>query len=630
MCGIAGVISEGSTAEIEAVQNMMTSIAHRGPDSHGEYHTEGVALGHRRLAIIDPRGGQQPMCNEDGSIWIVFNGAIYNYLELRQELTAKGHSFSTYTDTEVIIHLFEEYGEACLDRMNGMFAFAIYNTLTRSLFAARDRFGIKPFYYAISDGRFVFASEVKALFASGFIRSEVNPDGLKDYLTFQFTLDAKTMFKGIFKLEPGNFLRINLQQGISPSIKQWWDINFEIDTEHTEDYFLDRLQCLLHDSVKLRMRADVPVGSYLSGGLDSSTIAIIAKEVVGNSPFHTFTGTFDEGIEFDESAYAQKVADMTKSDHHILHINAQDFLNNIEKIIWNMDEPSAGPGVFPQYMVAKLAQRYVKVVLGGQGGDELFAGYTRYLVAYLEETLKGGIFETADSEKHAVTLESIIPNLPMLKQYVPMLKKFWGEGLFDSREQRYFRLVDRSEGMKSFFSTDLHQSGNYSAFEAFCKIFSKKGRTSYINQMCYFDCKASLPALLQVDDRTGMAVGLESRLPLLDYRIAELYASIPPAIKFGGGKSKVLFRRAIRNMLPQDVLKRKDKMGFPVPLNKWYSTELRDFTYDTLLSSRASSRGIYDTASIRSMLSQDQGFSRVLWGILCIEIWYKTFIDNHS
>ncbi len=628
MCGIAGIIKPGGDADILATRKMMDELAHRGPDGEGLYSFEGVALGHKRLSIIDPKGGQQPMSNEDGSIWIVFNGAIYNYLELRQELMACGHSFASYTDTEVIIHLYEEYGEACLERMNGMFAFAIHDQRKKSVFMARDRLGIKPFYYAKQAGRIIFASEPKALFASGFIHPQSNHTGILDYITFQFSLGSKTMFEGVFKLEPAHCMNIDLTQDIQPVIRQWWDMNFIIDTEHSEEYFTDHLLALLADSVKLCMRADVPVGSYLSGGLDSSTIAILAKEAIGEAPLHTFTGMFNEGAMFDETAYARIVVEQARTEHHELHITDQDFLKIFEKIIWHMDEPGAGPGVFPQYMVAGLAQQHVKVVLGGQGGDEIFTGYTRYLVAYLEEVFRGAIFETADKGKHVVTLESIIPNLPVLKEYIPMIKMFWKNGVFDERDKRYFRLVDRSEGMRSYFHDDVFDQKQYSPFDAFKEIFQKKEDISYINQMCYFDCKASLPALLQVDDRTGMAVGLESRLPLLDYRIVELNCSVSPAIKFAGGKSKVLLRRAIRNLLPAQILNRKDKMGFPVPLNIWYKSTLREYVRDLLLSQRARSRGLYNVNAIEKILDQDQGFSRVIWGILCLEVWHRIFIDQ--
>ena len=627
MCGIAGVIKSGGEAESAATRKMMEALAHRGPDGEGLYCHDGVALGHKRLAIIDPKGGHQPMANDAGNIWIVFNGAIYNYLELRQELIALGHTFTTYTDTEVLVHLYEEYGEECLHRLNGMFSFVIHDQNKRRIFAARDRFGIKPFYYALRGGKFIFASEPKALFASGLVQPECNPDGLRDYITFQFTMGQKTMFKGIHKLEPGHSLTIDLARDVNPSIRQWWDMHFEIDTDHTEEYFAERLSALLSDAVKLRMRADVPVGSYLSGGLDSSTVVMLAKEAIGGAPLHTFTGTFDEGEAFDETRYARLVADAAGTTHHELHITAQDFLDTFEKAIWAMDEPGAGPGIFPQFMVSRMAQEHVKVVLGGQGGDEIFTGYTRYLVAYLEEVLRGGIFETADKSKHAVTLESIVPNLPVLKQYVPMLRTFWKSGLFETREKRYFSLVDRSEGMTSFFTEDVFSATTYQPFDAFCEVFNRKGHDSYINQMCYFDCKASLPALLQVDDRTGMAFGLESRLPLLDYRIAELHAKVSPAIKFAGGKSKVLFRQAIRNLLPGEILNRKDKMGFPVPLHLWYKGELRDYVRELLLSERARSRGLYNAKAIEGILDKDQGFSRVLWGLMCLEQWHRAFID---
>lgn len=629
MCGIAGIIrTHENSADARTVDAMAEALAHRGPDDQGLYTFEGVSLAHRRLAIIDPKGGKQPMCNEDGSIWIVFNGAVYNYLELRQELIAYGHTLATYSDTEVIIHLYEQFGEECLAKLNGMFSFVIMDQRKRRVFAARDRFGLKPFYYYRDADAYFFASEPKAFFAAGVLRAEADPAGLQDYLTFQFTLGSKTMFKRVSKLEPGHALILDLQSSDLPMRKWcWWDLRFYDDTHHTEDYFHDKLSGLIADSVKMRMRADVPVGSYLSGGLDSSTVAVIASESLSGAAFHTFTGTFAEGAEFDESGYARMVAEQASTIHHELVMTADDFRQDIERIIHTMDEPCAGPGVFPQYCVSRMAREHVKVVLGGQGGDEIFIGYARYLVAYLEEVLRGNIFETHDHTKHSVSLESIVPNLPMLRQYVPMMRGFWRDGLFCSLEERYFKLIDRSEGMAGVMDHNLFDGSAYSPFEEFKAIFLKQERTSYVNRMCYFDIKGSLPALLQVDDRTGMAFGLESRLPLLDYRIAELFAAIPPGIKFKGGKSKALFREVIRNLLPKAVLERKDKMGFPVPLNLWYQGELKDYVRDILLSEKAVNRGIFNPETIRSLLEKDQQFSRVLWGCLCLELWHRAFID---
>ncbi len=627
MCGIAGLINNNEKVENIILDKMLKSIAHRGPDGDGCYIDGNVGLAHKRLSIIDPQGGQQPMCNENGTVWITFNGAVYNYLELRQELVQKGHRIKTYSDTEVIIHAYEEYREKCVDKFNGMFSFVIWDSNNKQIFAARDRFGVKPFYYYSDSDKFIFASEIKGILATGLVDKEVNYDGIKDYIVFQFTLGEKTLFKGIKKLNPGHWLKIDLNTGIEPVIKQYWDLKFDLDLYHTEDYFIDKLKFLIEDATRLRLRSDVPLGSHLSGGLDSSTIACIASDLLGGSGLKTFTGAFNEGSEYNETEYAKLVSKHANTEYHEIVPSADDFKNTLNDIIYYLDEPGAGPGVFPQYFVSKLASQHVKVVLGGQGGDEIFMGYARYLVAYLEECIKGAIWETSDKDKYAVDLDSIIPNLPLLSSYKPMLQYFWKDGLFGSQEDRYYRIIDRSEGMQDLFDSEVLSNGGYSPYEEFKGIFNKEELRSYINKMMYFDIKGSLPALLHVEDRTSMAVGLESRLPLLDYRIAELLATIPPKVKFKGGKSKALFKQAIRNVIPPEILNRKDKMGFPVPLVEWYKDSLRGYVEEILLSDTTRNRGIYNISSVEKALKAENKFSRVTWGLLCLELWFRTFID---
>ncbi|MHB8073337.1 asparagine synthase (glutamine-hydrolyzing) [Desulfosporosinus fructosivorans] len=627
MCGIAGVCFYSGIVNEKMLKQMTHSIAHRGPDGEGFHIEDNVGLAHKRLSIIDPEGGHQPMTNEDGTVWVTFNGAIYNYLELRQSLLQKGHRFKSYCDTEVIIHAYEEYGEQCVQKFNGMFAFAIWDSKKHTLFAARDRFGVKPFYYYFDHNKFLFASEIKALHASGMVPKNANFAGINDYVVFQFSLGNKTLFKDISKLEPGFFLKVTFDNGLKVEKSQYWDLKFSYDTYHTEDYYVDKLLFLIEDAVKIRLRSDVPLGSHLSGGLDSSAIVCIASELLGGSGLKTFTGGFNEGKEYNETEYAKIVSKFSNTEYFETILRPEDFQNTLESIIYYLDEPGAGPGVFPQYFVSKLASQHVKVVLGGQGGDEVFMGYARYLVAYLEECLRGAIFETAEKDKYAVTMESIIPNLPMLKTYGPMLQYFWNEGIFSSQEERYFKLVDRSEGMRGLFREDLFAGQDYSPFESFKEIFNKDDLHSYINKMMYFDLKGSLPALLQVEDRTSMAFGLESRIPLLDYRIAELIATIPPSVKFRGGESKALFKKAIKNIVPAQIFNRKDKMGFPVPLVQWYKGELRDYVGDILLGETTKQRGIYNTREIEGLLTHEGKFSRVVWGMLCLELWFRKFID---
>ena len=627
MCGIVGRINSTEQVTEEILRCMIDAVAHRGPDGEGTYIDENVGIAHKRLSIIDPKNGQQPMCNEDGTVWVTFNGAVYNYLEIRQELVQRGHDVKTYSDTEVIIHAYEEYGEKCVEKFNGMFAFVIYDKNKNKIFGARDRFGIKPFYYYSDEDKFIFASEIKAIIANKEVKREVNIEGIRDYIVFQFTLGKKTLFKNIFKLEPGNYFTIDLNKSVKPKIVQYWDLEFNYDTYHTEDYFVDKLKFLIDDSIRLRLRSDVELGTYLSGGLDSSTTTIIASDCLGNNGLKTFTGKFAEGREYDESYYAKVVAEHANAQYHEITMNAKQFKDNIEDIIYYLDEPGAGPGVFPQYMVSKLASEHVKVVLGGQGGDEIFIGYARYLVAYLEECLKGAIFETADKDKYAVTLESIAPNLSLLKTYSPMIQNFMKDGMFEPQSKRYYRILDRSNGMSNLFNLDVLESSKYSPYDEFEGIFNREDIKSYVNRMTYFDLKASLPALLQVDDRTAMAWGLESRLPFLDYRIAELFASIPPNMKFKGGKSKAIFKKAIKNVLPEEVLNRKDKMGFPVPLVEWYNGELKEYVEEILLGEKTRQRGIYNVEEIEKLLEKETKFSRITWGLLCLELWFRKFMD---
>jgi asparagine synthase (glutamine-hydrolysing) len=632
MCGITGIIQPTDHRPIDQdiLKSMTNSLGHRGPDDEGYFFDRNVGLGHRRLSIIDIRLGHQPMANEDETVWIVFNGQIYNYIELRQGLVAKGHTFRTNSDTEVIIHLYEEYGENCLKKLNGMFAFLIWDAKAKRAFMARDRIGIKPFYYYYHSSCMVVASEIKALLRHPDIPAIPNWEGINDYFTFQFCLGEKTLFHGINKLLPGNFITFDPDTPGSFRVQKYWDVNYTIDTYHTEDYFVDTLTRLLEDSVRLQLRSDVPVGAHLSGGLDSSAVTCIAASLYNNmdARIQTFTGSFKEGKDYDESPYAMAVSEYAATEYHEISPTSQDFTAILPRLIYSMDEPAAGPGIFPQYYLSKLASENVKVVLGGQGGDEIFGGYARYLAAYLEQCLKGAIYNTNEEGKYVVTLESVVPNLSVLQQYAPMLKSFWSEGLFDSMDRRYFKLISRTDQNENLFSDRfMSRRGTYSAFNSFNSVFGEADTPSYINKMLYFDLKASLPALLQVEDRTSMAVSLESRVPLLDHRIVELMASVPPTIKFKNGIMKYLFRKSIKNIVPEKILNRNDKMGFPVPLNEWFADSLKDYVRDTLIDERVKERGIYNMEGLENQITSETKFGRNIWGILCLELWFRTFID---
>jgi len=632
MCGFVGLIQPklNGDAFISRIRDMLGSIQHRGPDDQGIHliSERGVGLGHRRLAVIDPEHGKQPMLTKDGMLAVVFNGAIYNYLELRRELISKGHSIHSYSDTEVLLYAYREWGEACIERFIGMFSFAIWDSAKSRLFCARDRLGIKPFYYAFDGKTLVCASEIKAILASGLVKPRANTEGLQDYLTFQFCLNEKTLFDGISKLEPGHSMTVQLNSdGIKLHVRKYWDVEYDIDTQHDEAWFIDNLASLIDDSVRMHLRSDVPLGAHLSGGLDSSAVVCLASEMLAGERISTFTGAFPEGPQFDETGHAKLVANFAGTDYNEVYIQGAELHEVLPKLMYFMDEPLAGPGVIPQYYVSKLASQSVKVVLGGQGGDELFIGYARYLVAYLEQCLSGAIYETAHQNPYAVTLESIVPNLPLLKTYKPMLQGLWRDGLFESSDHRYFKLIDRSEGMSHLFSPELLHS-HYSPFQSFQSIFNREGLHSMVNSMTYFDLKGSLPALLHVEDRTSMAASIESRVPLLDHRLVEFMAKIPPNIKFAGGRMKHLFKEAVRNTVPKQIFERKDKMGFPTPLAQWTKGVASDFVRDILLSERVRQRGIYNVGAIESAIASEREFGRVVWGLLCLELWHRIYIDR--
>lgn len=609
------------------MSSMMSKLAHRGPDGEGSCHVEGQALfGHRRLAIIDIEHGAQPMRSSDNRFTLVFNGEIYNYIELRQSLIQKGHKFKTFSDTEVLLTLLIEYGAEAISRLNGMFAFVFHDQQSNSWIAARDPFGIKPLYLARSENEIVFSSEIKALLTHPDINAVRDDTALQQYMSFQFCLDERTLFHGIKKVNPGTYIK-----GRGAEILEkvtYWDTDYQIDNYHTEEYFVDNLRSLLEDSMRLQIRSDVPLGGYISGGIDSSLVCSLAANDL-DSAMPIFHGRFAEGSEYDESYYAKLMAEEINGIYHEIVPTAQQFADTLPGLIYSLDEPLAGPGLFPQFCVSQLASENVKVILGGQGGDEIFGGYARYLVGYLEQAIKGAIFETNEEGSHLVTLESIIPQLPLLKQYKPLLKNFLSKGMFEEMDERYFHLIDRSQSLESLISPELIDSfDREELFNSFQKIFNHPDTKSYINKMTHFDQKTLLPALLQIEDRVSMAVSLESRVPLLDTRIVDLVTKMPPPLKFQGGKTKHILKKAVRSSLPEKILNRKDKMGFPVPLNEWMQGGVvRDFVADTLLSQCSLQRGIYKPEVLKSMLDSQGVGGRQLWGALSLELWHQAYID---
>lgn len=629
MCGIAGIVHLDNQPVPDMARRlgvMSRLIVHRGPDDYGIWISPESAVGfaHRRLSIFDlSPAGRQPMLGEDGAV-MLHNGEVYNFPELKTELAGRWR-FKTQTDTEVMLAAHAMWGDEAVQKFRGMFAYARWEPKTKRMVAARDRMGVKPFYYTIQGRVLYFASEMKALLP--FVPAiETDPEAFAEYVTFQYTLGQQTMFRHVRQLLPG--FRLIVQNG-QVREERYWDVHYHVDHDHTEDYFQRKLTELVNDSLSIHLRSDVPVGSYLSGGIDSSLIAMLSSNLndKNNQFFH---GKFTQFPGYDESNYAQVAADAARGRMHEIDITADMFSDSIGKIIYHLDTPVAGPGSFPQYFVSKLARERVTVCLGGQGGDEVFGGYARYLVAYLEQCIRAAIDGTYQNGNFVVTLESIIPRLGMLREYQPMLQMLWKEGLFGPLDERYFRLINRSNDMSNEIRFEELPLGG--VFEKFKDEFNREnvGAHAYFDKMTHFDLKFLLPALLQVEDRMSMAHGLESRVPFLDHPIIEFAATIPANVKYKEGESKYILKEAYREVLPEQLLTRRDKMGFPVPLKEWFSGELKDFLGDMFASASANERAYIHRDRLAASIGNSAQFSRKAWGLLSLELWHQQYHDRSA
>ena len=625
MCGIAGVVAIDGHAiphldkRLDAMSNL---LAHRGPDGHGVWTEDrSVGLAHRRLSIIDTTdAGIQPM--SVGNATVVHNGEIYNYVELREQLGSS--EFTSRTDTETILHGYHQWGPAVVDHLRGMFAFGLWDVTQKRLLLARDRFGIKPLYYYLSPERWLyFASEAKALLP--FLPSiETDPEGLRDYLVFQHPLEGRTLFRDIHQLPPAHTLVV---ENGAIRLRKYWEVFYERDFAHEDDFFIDRTEELLEESIRLHLRSDVPLGAYVSGGIDSSLIATMASrqaDVLG------FTGYVDAGALFDERRYAREAASNAGIELLEVEVRADDVPDLMDEIVYYLDYPVAGPGVIPQFVVSRLAAEHRKVVLGGQGGDEIFGGYVRYLIAYFEQCIKGAINGTLDSGEFVVTYESIIPNLGVLEPYVPMLRSFLADGLFDPMDRRYLKLMDRGANLGPELTIDIHDP--YDPRETFLRLFNAENveKGSYFDSMTHFDFKTLLPALLQVEDRVGMAHGLESRVPLLDHPLVEFAATIPADTKFKGGTLKRLLKKVASTSLPASLVERQDKMGFPIPLVDWMQGPVNSWVKEVFSTGAARQREYVDSSAVLDILDRESGFDRTMWGYLSLEIWHQRFHDRQA
>jgi asparagine synthase (glutamine-hydrolysing) len=613
MCGIAGALSlDGRMVDLEDVHAMCTSMIHRGPDDEGYFSTPQVVLGMRRLSIIDLAGGHQPISNEDGTIHAVLNGEIYNYRELRHDLEQRGHTFRTSSDTETIVHLYEERGEACVDGLRGMFGFAIWDSRKRKLLIARDRLGIKPIYYTMQQGQLYFASELKCLLAVPGIERKVRPQSLDHLLTHLYTPAAESILEGIHKLEPGHL--ISAQPGREPIISRWWEVKFAPDERRSVQEWEEEIRKVVDESVALHNVADVPVGAFLSGGVDSSSV-VASLSRVSNRPVKTFSIGFAEK-EFNELDGARIAAKALRTEHRELVVEPAS-LSVIEEIAWHLDEPFGDSSCIPTYLVSKLAAEDVKVVLSGDGGDELFGGYERYMVEGKER-------------------RRIIPGF--LKRIFALISARMPPGAYGKRWLRHNSL---SEDERYLDATGLFNAGEKSAllsagvrsalFADAPRAAGKGQKLHWLSALQRRDLEGYLPLdILTKVDRMSMAHSIEARVPLLDHKVVELAATIPPELLIKGGVGKYIFKRAMQDRLPPGFFDRPKK-GFAIPLGKWFRGHLGGFVQDLLLSDKARQRGFFEPAEVERLVKQaspreDMGLQ--VWTLLSFELWCRAFLDK--
>ena len=630
MCGICGKLHYDPMAQVspDLLQRMMDVISHRGPDGEGKYLSGPVGLGHRRLAIIDLNTGAQPMTNEDGTVWIVFNGEIYNFPELRRELLAKGHVFSSVTDTEVIIHLYEEYGVDCLSRLRGMFAFALWDKKDRTLFIARDRIGIKPLYYTDTGTALLFASEIKSLLVDPDCRREVDPQMVDRFLTFLYPAGRETLFKGILKLDPGHYLLVKNGRVVR---RKYWDLQFKRDESVTNfNDAADVLHGLVSKTVKDHMISDVPVGILLSGGVDSTAVLSCAVQET-HKKIKTFTVGF-EGEDFaDERPYARLAAERFGTEHHEITLSPDQFSSFLPSYVWHMEEPVCEAPAIALYYVSKLAREHVTVLLSGEGGDEAFGGYSNYRNLLLLEKVKSLAGPLKGALPCCINGASRINGFRRFRKYADLIEPDLADYYY-SRTASPFSFFNRHRG--ELYSKNLLAATSVERSTVVMReLFENVAGRPLLDQMLYVDTKTWLPDdLLIKADKITMANSLELRVPLLDHAILEFAAGLPPQYKVKGMATKRIFKRAFEKVIPKPILKRK-KTGFPVPLQRWLEHNLRDYAHDILLSDRASGRGYFRKNEVEKMLKPANGSAartKEIFSLLTLELWHREFMDHQN
>jgi asparagine synthase (glutamine-hydrolysing) len=609
---------------------MMDAISHRGPDGRGKHLSGSVGLGHTRLAIIDLSTGDQPMTNEDGTIWLVYNGEVYNFHELREELLRKGHHFRSTSDTEVIIHLYEEYGSDCASRLRGMFAFALWDDRAKSLYLARDRVGIKPLYYVNTGKALLFASEIKSLLCDPEIRREVNPQSIHRFLTFLYLPGNQTLLKGIFKLEPGYYL---VAKEGKVTCQRYWDLRFAaVAGGQSLPRACGELRQLLQATVRDHMISDVPLGVLLSGGVDSTVVLSCAVQETSKR-INTFTIGFS-GQEFDdERPFARLAAERFDTEHHELTISSDDFSGFLPTYVRHMEEPVCEAPAIALHYVAKLARQHVKVVLSGEGGDEGFAGYQTYRNLLLLERMKGAAGPFKGMLGSSIELFGGINGFARFKKYAPLCKPPLAAYYYSrtGTPSSYFNLHREELCTQDFYrSIDLEQCAQI-VRELFGRVDRQAAKQPALHRMLYVDTKTWLPDdLLIKADKMTMANSLELRVPLLDHRVLEFASSLPPQFKVRGWTTKRILKEAFKDRIPREVIERR-KTGLPVPLRRWMQNDLGDFVRERVLSERSISRGYFRKSAIEALLDKNVrdggGLMKEVFALLTLELWHTEFMD---
>jgi len=633
MCGIAGIVAVDGLdqhAESRALR-MRDVITYRGPDEAGMHADAHAVLAHRRLSIVDLSSGQQPLSNEDGSVWVIFNGEIYNHADIRQDLESRGHVYRTRSDTETIVHAYEEWGDACVERFRGMFAFAIWDAPKRRLLLVRDRLGIKPLYWTRTPHALLFGSEIKAILASGLVEPRANEGVLPEVLSTRYTSGADTMFRGIHKLLPGH--QLVFQNGAA-HIRQYWDVpgRNEQGSGIRAQGVVGRFRELLEESVKLRLMADVPLGMFLSGGIDSSAIAALMARMI-DRPLQTFSVAFKDRA-FNELGYAREVAQAIGAVSHEIVIDDRDFFGALPKLIWHEDEPIAHTSSVPLYFVSALARQHVTVVLTGEGSDELLAGYGKYPRA-------------AWNWRAGTVYERVVPGAVRTSIAHGVVK--WLPSKLGRYTRRSFLAMDRTpESMffdnfasirvadqQSLLSRAWRREATAAAaYGRSLEYFNaSNGASTLLDRLLYTDIKTYLVELLMKQDQMSMAASIESRVPFLDHKLVEFAATLPDEWKLDGWTTKRVLRESMKGLLPDSILNRP-KMGFPVPFANWTRTGWNAVVRDVLLDKRSRERGLLDPIAVEQLLDdhaagRTEGGDR-LWTLLNLELWYRTFIDQEG